>query len=112
MWDEMIVGGLTTTKAEFNAGFPLAEQMRDSFLTLISRRAGSSADCDCLRITAGKETAAVPRVQGSLHIRALTPKRTERNGEDWECHQGHGGEGTRVRVERSGGMGKSPQRWI
>lgn len=71
----MIVGGLTTTKAEFNAGFPLAEQMQDSFLTLISRRAGSSADCDCLRITAGKETAAVPRVQGSFAYKGINTKK-------------------------------------
>lgn len=51
------------------------EQMRDSIVTLIRHCAGSSATVDCYCFTAWKK-AAIPRVQGFLDMRTLTPKKT------------------------------------
>lgn len=112
VWDVMCDGVWTTIKAmvqlttELRGWVNLVEQMQDSIVTLIRHSAGSSPDCHYCGFTAGNETAAIPRVQGSLHMRALTPKMAERK---WGRSQRRGDKGE---VERSGGMGKSPQRWI
>ncbi len=63
--------------AELNERAYLAEQMQDSIVTLIRHCAGSSATAIVTASQLGRK-AANARVQGSLHMRILTPKKTER----------------------------------
>lgn len=77
-------------------------------VTLIRHCAGSSATAIVTALQLGRKVAFAI-VQGSLHMRTLTPKKTE-----WMY-----GTVTKATEERdkgeeasSGGMGKSPQRWI
>lgn len=117
VWGVMFDDGWTTVivivqlTAELKARICWVEQMQESIVSLIRHCAGSSANANEAVSQLGWK-ASIARVQGSLHMRTLTPKKTERKWERLRVSPRSQRSGDKGEEESSGGMGKSPQTWI